>query len=353
VTNTDPNDDVLRILRANADATERQERPSAENLAALRAAGAFGLRTPTAHGGAGADAVTLAHTLAGLARACPSTAWIAGTCATGKTMATGMFEDAVLKEYFADPDALGCGSGGPTGRGERTDDGVRVSGRWPNVSGCEDASWAILGLMVEGTYSWALIPVAELSIDRTWQMAGMRGTGSHTLVAENVLVPAGRVVAAAPPRLALRLLFAITVLGPMVGAARGALDEITAMFASDRKPYLTAYTRMGESAGARQWLAEATYRVERAERTMIAVAEASDDPELADADGARWSMALADAGRDCRAALERMLDLHGSSGFKSSNPLQRFWRDVSVGTRHPQLNPYLAVENSGQQLAGA
>ena len=47
-----------------------------------------------------------------------------------------------------------------------------------------------------------------------------------------------------------------------------------------------------------------------------------------------------------------MLDLHGASGFDVSNPLQRFWRDVTVGSRYPHLTPYLAVENLGTALAG-
>jgi alkylation response protein AidB-like acyl-CoA dehydrogenase len=129
------------------------------------------------------------------------------------------------------------------------------------------------------------------------------------------------------------------VLAPVVGATFGALDVITAMFASDRKPYMTQYSRMGESPGARHWLADATYLARRAERTMHTVAAA------ADADPAELTgMELADAARDCRAALELMLDLYGASGFKASNPLQRFWRDVAVGSRHPHLNPYLAVE---------
>jgi hypothetical protein len=63
-------------------------------------------------------------------------------------------------------------------------------------------------------------------------------------------------------------------------------------------------------------------------------------------------MALADAGQDCRAAVEWMLDLHGASGFDMSNVLQRFWRDVAVGSRQPHLNPYLAVENLGTALDG-
>jgi hypothetical protein len=47
-----------------------------------------------------------------------------------------------------------------------------------------------------------------------------------------------------------------------------------------------------------------------------------------------------------------MLDLHGASGFNTANALQRYWRDVAVGSRHPLLNPYLVVEDYGAALAG-
>jgi hypothetical protein len=50
--------------------------------------------------------------------------------------------------------------------------------------------------------------------------------------------------------------------------------------------------------------------------------------------------------------VDLMLDLYGTSGFDTSSVLQRFWRDVAVGSRHPHLNPYLAVENLGTALAG-
>ena len=85
---------------------------------------------------------------------------------------------------------------------------------------------------------------------------------------------------------------------------------------------------------------------------MIEVAREASSAELSAVDGPRLRMALADAGQDCRAAVERMLDLHGASGFAQSNVLQRFWRDVAVGSRHPHLNPYLAVENYGTALVG-
>jgi alkylation response protein AidB-like acyl-CoA dehydrogenase len=49
----------------------------------------------------------------------------------------------------------------------------------------------------------------------------------------------------------------------------------------------------------------------------------------------RLRVELSTAVRECREAMELLLDLHGASGFADDNPLQRFWRDVAVGTRHP------------------
>jgi len=198
-----------------------------------------------------------------------------------------------------------------------------------------------------------LMPTSDLTVEPTWDMAGMRGTGSHTVVADGVLVDPALVAPFTPPSLAARQLFGITVLAPLVGATFGALDRIGAMFASDRKPFMTAYARMGDSPGARQWLAEATTLTERAERTMLAVAaEVDREPGLDERAGRRLHLNLFEAARDCRDALDRMLDLHGASGFRTSNPLQRLWRDVAVGSRHPHLTGYLATEGYGQLLAG-
>ncbi|GAB2842301.1 acyl-CoA dehydrogenase [Actinoallomurus bryophytorum] len=344
--------DQARTLLASAEETERHNRPTAENLEVVRRHGAFALRTPERFGGAWANATTVAGRLAELGRYCPSTAWIAGTCLTAKTFAAEAFGDAVPRDLFADPDALACGSGIPSGSGERTPDGVRVNGRWPYVSGCEDATWAGLAVLIDGTYTYAVIPTAELTVERTWRVAGMRGTGSHTLVARDVLVPAGLTAAVRPPVPATLVFYGIAVLAPVAGAARGALDVTNAMFASDRKPSMTAYARMGDSPAARQWLAEATLLVDRADRTMFAAARAVDAAGVTGADSARLHLDLADAAQDCRSAVELMLDLHGASGFAAANPLQRYWRDIAVGSRHAHLRPYMAVENYGQALAG-
>ncbi|MFF0149200.1 acyl-CoA dehydrogenase family protein [Amycolatopsis sulphurea] len=230
------------VLRANADKSEQSGRPAAESLEALRRGGFLALRAPREHGGSWSGTEAAARCLTDLGRACPSTAWVAGTCLTSKNGAvTGGLGTA---EVFADPHALWCGSGSPTGRGERVDGGVRVRGRWRMVSGCEDAVWAMLGLMVGEVFSLAVIPVADLAVERTWDVAGMRGTGSHTLVADDVMVPDGRITPMSPFTANDLVLYAMTVLAPCVGAALGALDVTREMFESDRKPFPSAYSRM-------------------------------------------------------------------------------------------------------------
>ncbi len=90
----------------------------------------------------------------------------------------------------------------------------------------------------------------------------------------------------------------------------------------------------------------------RAERTMLALASRIDaEPSITDLEHSSMQQDRADAATDCRAAIERMLDLHGASGFATGNALQRFWRDVSVISRHPALNPYLALEGFARAVA--
>ena len=63
-----------------------------------------------------------------------------------------------------------------------------------------DAAVAGLGVMLPGkdgddtqaTFAQAVVPIDELTIDKTWDTAGLRGTGSHTLIAEDLFVPAER-----------------------------------------------------------------------------------------------------------------------------------------------------------------
>ncbi|WP_320783499.1 acyl-CoA dehydrogenase family protein [Streptomyces sp. CRN 30] len=345
-----PVNEYGQVLLAEAADTERHGRLTAASVTALRDSGSLALRTPIEYGGPWSDASTVVRRLSELGRVCPSAAWTAGTCATSKTMVALRHDTPARKEFFADPEALACGSGLPTGRGVRETEGIRVTGQWDNVSGCESAEWANVALMVDGAYHLAAIPLVDLTIERNWHMAGMRGTGSQRLVADGLLVPAHRVTPSGPPQPQEQLFFGLCLLAPVVGAAQGALDVVRDMFRSDRRPFMTSYTRMGDSPGARHWLADASLLVDRAGRTALTIARDSARDDLTDLDRAHLRANMAGAAKDCRDAVELMLDLHGAAGFRETNSLQRYWRDIAVGSRHPAFSAYLTTESLGAAL---
>jgi alkylation response protein AidB-like acyl-CoA dehydrogenase len=152
--------EVVPVLAEHAAETEAARRVHHASLAAVRDARFFALPVPQRFGGGGAG----------------------------------------VAEVFAEVDTMFCGSGKPGGAAVSTLGGFRITGRWDYVSGAEDAAVAGLGVMLPGmdgddtqaTLAQALVPIDELKIDKTWDTAGLRGTGSHTLIAEDLFVPAER-----------------------------------------------------------------------------------------------------------------------------------------------------------------
>jgi alkylation response protein AidB-like acyl-CoA dehydrogenase len=118
----------------------------------------------------------------------------------------------------------------------------------------------------------------------------------------------------------------------------------------------SVYRDTTDSPSAQMWLGEADRLLHRAVRHTLAVAEAADaalrgEPlALRERSGLRMDMVAAI--EDARAAVSRLLDLHGTAGFSQSSPLQRFWRDMETGSRHVQFSPFLTREDFGRLTAG-
>jgi alkylation response protein AidB-like acyl-CoA dehydrogenase len=353
---------TVPTLLANAARTERELMPAPDSVAAVRDAGLFALTVPRAAGGQEADLRTLVEVLAELGRGCPSTAWVVGLNASAKSVNRLLVPDAAQNAALADPDAVICASAvvSRESSGVRAPGGLRVSGRWAMASGSELATWAVIGVPLPDSPApaMALVPVADLSVEQTWRAAGLAGTSSHTLVAEDVFVPDGFVTfpdAAGPARsIPPELMFTggLAALAPMIGATRGARDLVAAAVAGGRAPYLTTYARVADSPLGRYWFTEATRRTDSAMRRAVRVADILDalpaGGQLPVTERIELRVELSTAARECREAMELLLDLHGASGFADDNPLQRFWRDVAVGTRHPFFTPYILAEDHGR-----
>src|SRR5262249_30387932 len=97
--------------------------------------------------------------------------------------------------------ALVASAFAPTGRATAVEGGFILDGRFPFSSGCDLAHWAVVGAIVpaegpSGQPRNLLVPLDSIAILDDWQTLGLRGTGSKTLQADKVFVPAHRVTVA-------------------------------------------------------------------------------------------------------------------------------------------------------------
>ena len=315
---------VTRVLAEHSEETERDARPAPASVEALRAAGLFALGLPQADGGASVS--DLFETLTELGAACPASAWVTGTGAVSKRFAALAFGEAAAS--LIAPNDPACGSGHPEGQLIGNGGGeVRLEGRWRWISGCEIAKAAVLGASTGGedpTLNAAIVPLEAIRIESDWDVAGMRGTGSHAVVADGVPVAPTQ---HAPVSFAAHFVAfsAVAAAAPVLGAATGALA--------------LARERVSDSATTRAVALEATQRVDDALLIARAVADEADRlGTLAEMpDMTRLRSRLGRAIKIAIAAFDPILDLHGASGFRSQQPVQRLWRDATVAARHPLI----------------
>ncbi|MER5787869.1 acyl-CoA dehydrogenase family protein [Streptomyces sp. NPDC001980] len=366
---------LVPILAGQAQESEQLRRVSDDTARALREGGMFRLGTPRVFGGFGAGVRTSMEVTAELARGDASAAWIAMIYTGGGLVASLMDERARQEVWGQDPDVAVAASLTPSGSAVAAEDGALViSGRWGWASGIDHAGWVALAIAPGAPDQppvIALVPVAEVTVEDTWHVAGMAGTGSNTVVADGVRVPAhrtlnmGAVLAGTyatryegEPRnaVAVASMLALTVVAPMLGMARAALD--LALDTAARKPMsLTVYERLADSPSVQLAVADAASLVDTARLHAFRAADdldraAAEARQLTVGERARVRMDTAVAAIRTREAVDRLVSVCGASAFALANPLQRIWRDLGTASRHGVVNPDLGREIYGRSLLG-
>jgi 3-hydroxy-9,10-secoandrosta-1,3,5(10)-triene-9,17-dione monooxygenase len=216
-----------------------------------------------------------------------------------------------------------------------------------------------------------LIPMPELAIEDTWFVTGMKGTGSNTLVANEVFVPAHRCISVpkmiegevATPfkdealyRSAFVPGAAIILAGPQLGLAQAALDLVVEK-APRRSISYTFYETQSEAPVVQLAVARAASLIDSAH--LHAYRAAADIDEAAYlgvfADYTARARVRMDTGRAivlAREAIRELVTAHGASSFADSSPMQRIWRDSEVASRHAVANPEISAEIYGRALLG-
>lgn len=365
------------LLESQAHETDRLRRLPDVNVKALKDAGLCRLMVPKRFGGHETDIHTYIEVMEALGRGCGSTSWVASlinVCA----WLTSLFPERAQQDVWGgNRDAWVAGSLAPHGDAKPVDGGWRVTGKWMWASGCLHAQWAACGIHMNNergetvNFGLALMPMSELTIDDTWYVAGMKGTGSNTIVAINVFVPEHRFLPYPAAfagsyrtefadeivyRVALVPVTILILVGSQLGMAQAALDYVVEM-AGKRGVTHTNYGKQRESTGFQILLAEAAMKIETARLHAFRAADDLDrsaangrHPDLLERARVRADAAL--VAKYCREAVEILASAHGTSSMSDTNKLQRLWRDVHVASRHAITEWQVNLEIYGKALLG-
>ncbi|MFC7962726.1 acyl-CoA dehydrogenase family protein [Rhodococcoides kroppenstedtii] len=368
---------LLPDLRAGAAANEQARRLSDDTVAALRRAGAFRIAAPTRFGGLETNLRTMLDVSSTIAEGDGGASWVT-TLSNINHWALGLFDERAQAEVYADgPDVVISGVVSPTATARRVEGGYRVSGQWPYASASLHATWCTGGVVVLDEddsvldQGMALIPSSDYTVDDTWYVAGMRASGSNTVVADDVFVPEHRMLSmmgafsgsyvaertdSAFARSAFGPMLVMVLVGPQLGMGRAALDLVTTKAAEKSLAY-TVFERQADSVAFQMMVAEAALKIDtahlhahRAADDVMRWAEAGVYPDLVSRARVRGDAAV--ALRSVTEALNILLDATGAGAFADVNALQRIWRDSNVGARHAVMLPRVSVETYGKALLG-
>ncbi|MEU0940399.1 MULTISPECIES: acyl-CoA dehydrogenase family protein [unclassified Embleya] len=357
--------ELAQLIRDNAPKTEQDRRLAEEVVVGLRDAGLFRLTTPTRFGGYDLKMSDLLALVAEVGKSCGSAGWNLSIDTASTRFALNGMPEAALAEMFADnPDAYVISTAHlSTTKAWRTEGGFRITGTFPWSSGCEIADWAYIPVVhiydgEEQTTDLvgAVVPMSDLKIERTWHVAGLAGSGTHTVVAEDVFVPEVRAVGFSltdlvgeDERDSMLLQGSAQSLAAIVGAAEGALEVTRQALAKKRPITYVNYEAAVDAPSVQMWFGEAAHLIETSRLHLTEIGRALDGiPETQPMpweERARLRMHQRSAHEKARAGVEKLLDVVGGSAFALSNPLQRLWRDISVMSRHTALNAPIILED--------
>jgi len=348
---------IAPIIREHSKEGDQQRRLSRPVLDALRESGLLRMTTPRSLGGLESDPITRVLVAEEIGRHDSAAAWTLENPLDWAFFCCRLPDEGVEEIYDTGPDVLIAAQFGRPLSATSTAGGYRVSGRAPFVSNCYDANWISSTVIVdadqhrdgEPEVRMVYFPREQCAIIDTWDVMGMRGTGSNDISVSGVYVPASRTFPMVPeftPGSHYRgPLYRLPVVGaaasgiptPMLGVARRALDEVTELAVTKTPVASSALLRERASAQLKLGQAEAILRSGRLLLldTMGAAWQRCLDGEPHSLEQrAELLLAMAHAMSSAVQAVDLACSIAGTTAFRATNPLERCFRDTQTMRHH-------------------
>lgn len=347
------------IIEAEKHAFDRDRRLPVRVVSAMHEADLFYLWLPRELGGPALNLRDTARVLEALAQIDGTPAWCASIATTYSRLGAFLPRHVASKIFVEDRAIVGGTFAG--GRADVVEGGYRLSGRMPYSSGIEHCRWAVGGgtifqdgspkMMANGAQETRtmLYPGSQIEVLDTWDVGGLRGTGSHDHVVDNLFVPEeytvlehgkGSDCAGGFYRIAPFTTYPVAVAAVPLGIARNALNLL----------YGLATTKIPRS-GSRPICEDentqaAVGRAEGALRSARAfLFEMTDELDSASEAGEEISvrqrmmlrLACAQVTAAAKESMQIVYDLAGGSAVYEAKGIQRCFRDLYTATQHLQV----------------
>lgn len=357
---------------------EKRRNPTPAVDKVLKEEGFLRMFLPKRLGGFGLSPTDFCRVQMEVAKGDPAVSWVIQII-NGTSWITSLAPDSVQDTVFAEGPQPVCGAYNPPGKARKVDGGWIINGKWPYMSGSRQATWAQQGVVLEDYdgpvlpgINMCYLPMDSMTIEDTWFVSGMQGTGSDTAVADDVFIPDGQMVLmseragqidrtkrhfGAPSDLLPAVpVVRTTGIAQLIGAAEAMLEIVTAE--SPKKPVLTTTVAPRTNSGAyMRDLGEAAAMIDTARLILFDLTGKLDRVGMGEdftiEEKARHRAAGAQMIELVHAASESLMFQAGSSAFSLDKPINRYWRDISMAVRHIQNIPTIGYEIYGRNMAGA
>ena len=348
-------------LRRYREEIEREQRLPPALVEQLHAAGFYRMVIPRSLGGLQVDPLTYLRVVELLAEGAGSVGWNVCNNSIGQLVTLGLPDEGVHEIYPPGHATVIAGTavqGG--GQAVPVEGGYRVSGHWTFGSGCQEAVWMLGSFQIlddgeprrrpdGGSLYWRGVFRREDAtiVPGSWDVAGLRGTGSFDWTVRDVFLPQRRTC----PHVGVPLdnqwsrwpgityaLPSQAWVGPhhssvITGIARAGIDALVALAVEKtprgRSGMLCENPQVQDAVGR----ADAILNAGRVYRSAM-IAELwntiAAGKETTLEQRARCRLASTYAADSAREAMDLVYRHGGSTSFKRESRLAECWRDLHV-----------------------